>query len=71
MLAAVQADPLAAWIVEYAMPSYEAEALAVLRTLPATMDQLDALADERGWCNAWADQVAAARVAGVLPAVTE
>jgi hypothetical protein len=71
LLHAVQANPLAAWIVEYAMPSYESEALTVLRSLPATMDQLDAIADENSWCKEWAEQVSAARFAGVLPAVAE
>jgi len=70
LLDAVQSDPLAAWIVEHAMPDHHDEALTVLRALPATLVQLDDLADRHGWCDSWADQVTAARVAGVIPAVT-
>ena len=73
LLTDVAGDPLAAWIVQHAMPTYQAEALTVLKALPATLeqlDQLDQLADQHAWCGTWADQVTAARIAGVIPAET-
>jgi hypothetical protein len=69
LLDAVKGDPLAAWIVEYAMPDYHDQALMVLKALPATLDALDELADANSWCGTWTDHVSAARVAGVIPAV--
>ena len=71
LLRDVADDPLAAWIVEHAMPTYPDQAIVVLKALPATLDQLDQLAEDNDWCDTWAEQVTAARTAGALPAVTE
>lgn len=60
-------DPLVAWIAANCR-EYEDEAMEVLRALPASMDALDALARERGWCGVWSDFRERAEQAGVLPA---
>jgi hypothetical protein len=60
------ADPLARWIAENC-EDYRYEATHVLRALPASMDELDALARENGWCGAWDDLRRRAEQAGVLP----
>ena len=64
---AVRTDPLCSWIVEHALPDYRDEALAVLAALPCTLDQLDALADDRGWCSTWGEWRSRAIAAGVVP----
>jgi hypothetical protein len=71
LLQAVSADPLAAWIIEYAMPDHHDEALIVLRALPATIETLDELADDHRWCRRWFDLRTAAEVAGALTTTTE
>jgi hypothetical protein len=45
-------DPLVDWIIEHAS-GYEIEAIAVLSALPATLAELDALAENAGWCGTW------------------
>lgn len=59
-------DPLVAWIAKNCREHSE-EAQIVLRALPASMDELDALAFEKGWCGAWRGYVVRARAADVLP----
>lgn len=63
------ADPLVRWIAENC-EDYRYEATHVLRALPASMDELDALAREKGWCGAWDDFRRRAERAGVLPAAS-
>lgn len=67
---AESADPLVRWIAQNC-DEYRGEAQTVLRTLPATLDELDELAMERDWCGTWAgfrDQaIAAGVVSGVKP----
>lgn len=59
--------PLVAWIAENCK-DYKSEAREVLMSLPADMDELDALADTHGWCDAWRRFREQAERAGVLPA---
>jgi hypothetical protein len=61
------ADPLVRWIAEKC-EDYRYEATRVLRALPASMDELDALARENDWCGAWDAFRRQAEHAGVLPA---
>lgn len=63
------ADPLVRWIAENC-EDYRFEAASVLRALPASMDELDALARENGWCGMWGGFRRQAEQAGVLPAAT-
>lgn len=63
------ADPLVRWIAENC-EDYRYEATHVLRALPASMDELDALAREKDWCGAWDDFRRRAEQAGVLPAAS-
>ena len=62
------ADPLVVWIVTNAMPSFPEHAEIVLGVLPATREELDALAVEHGWCSDWERYMLSAERAGVLPA---
>lgn len=63
------ADPLVRWIAENC-EDYRFEAAFVLRALPASMDELDALARENGWCGMWGGFRRQAEQAGVLSAAT-
>jgi hypothetical protein len=60
------ADPLVRWIAENC-GDYHCEATHVLRALPASMDELDALARMKGWCGMWKEFRRRAEQAGVLP----
>lgn len=68
-LAALKAsgDPLVAWIATNCR-DYVDEATIVLRTLPASRDELDALARENSWCGVWSRFRDQAEQDGVLPA---
>jgi len=59
-------DPLTVWIAENAMIGFPEHAEIVLRALPATREQLDALAVEHGWCTDWERYMQMAERAGVL-----
>lgn len=59
-------DPLVRWIAEHCH-DYAYEAQIVLEALPATMDELSAIATREGWCETWSSYVYRARFAGVLP----
>lgn len=45
-------EPLVRWIAEHCK-DYQSEALVVLRALPATLDELDELADRQDFCHIW------------------
>jgi len=45
-------DPLVSWIVDNCK-DYQLEARAVLKALPATVEELDRLAEDEGWCHIW------------------
>jgi hypothetical protein len=45
-------DPLVKWIAENA-EEYHAQARVVLRALPATLHELDAIARDHDWCYVW------------------
>lgn len=66
-LASATADPLVRWIAQNALRGYPDEAELVLRALPASMGELDALAADEGWCEAWDEYKDLAAEAGVLP----
>lgn len=63
------ADPLVRWIAEHCREYWD-QAVMVLKALPATPDELDALADEHDWCSAWYELRDQAEEAGVLPGGT-
>lgn len=63
------ADPLVRWIAKNC-EEYRAEALLVLKALPAPMAELDALAKDKGWCDQWDAFKRFAEQDGVLPAET-
>lgn len=46
------ADPLVAWVAKNC-GTYKAEARVFLAALPATGEELDALARREEWCDAW------------------
>jgi hypothetical protein len=58
-------DPLVNWIINNAS-GYRDESLQVLRALPATLAEMDTLADAAGWCGAWDTLRAAAIRDGVI-----
>ncbi|MCX4862446.1 hypothetical protein [Streptomyces canus] len=62
-------DPLVKWIAENCA-SYKAEAHSVLSALPATVSELDDLADRKDWCGVWDTFRQRAIDAGVMPGVT-
>ena len=45
-------DPLVSWIVDNCK-DYQPEARAVLKALPATVEELDRLAEDENWCQIW------------------
>jgi len=45
-------DPLVSWIVDNCK-DYQSEARAVLKALPATVEELDRLAEDEDWCHIW------------------
>ncbi|MDG4857097.1 hypothetical protein P8605_02805 [Streptomyces sp. T-3] len=62
-------DPLVKWIAENCADHCE-EARCVLGILPATVDEIDDLAEREGWCRVWEDYRQRALDAGVLPGTT-
>ncbi|MGP4014108.1 hypothetical protein [Streptomyces sp. 4N124] len=62
------ADPLVKWIAENCA-DYREQAQCVLAALPATVDELDDLADTNDWCNVWNDFRQQAIDAGVMPGI--
>lgn len=63
-------DPLVAWIAANCV-NYVDEAAQVLIALPASMDDLDTMARDMGWCGVWQQFREEAEEAGVLPAEPE
>lgn len=63
-------DPLVAWTAKHCR-SYAAEALMVLKALPAPLEALDAMAAAEDWCPRYDRFRFAAKAAGVLPASAE
>lgn len=61
-------DPLVKWIAENA-EDYAGEALIVLQALPATLDELDDLAERQDWCGTWTSLKERAIAAGVMPGI--
>lgn len=59
-------DPLVRWIGKNCV-GYAAAAQTVLEALPASMAELDAIAEQRGWCEEYAEFRERAAHAGVLP----
>ncbi|MFI9835207.1 hypothetical protein ACIHIX_46975 [Streptomyces sp. NPDC051913] len=62
-------DPLVKWIAENC-DGHQEQARHVLTALPATVGELDDLADEKDWCTVWDDFRQRAIEAGVIPGVT-
>lgn len=60
-------DPLVAWIAKVPMRNYPDHATEALKILPATREDLDALAARNGWCAEWDRFMDKAEQAGVLP----
>lgn len=60
------ADPLVSWIAHNA-DSYLSQAVTVLRALPATVEELDDVATDAGWCDEWFRFRVKAQQDGVLP----
>lgn len=60
-------DPLVAWVAREVQPYHEDEALALLKALPMTVEELDAFADDADWCSAYTRLRLDAQQAGVLP----
>ncbi|MFF7452223.1 MULTISPECIES: hypothetical protein [unclassified Streptomyces] len=61
-------DPLVKWIAENCA-GYRGEAQRILSLLPATVDELDDLAETNGWCSVWANFRQQAIDAGVVPGI--
>ncbi|MFJ8142623.1 hypothetical protein [Streptomyces sp. NPDC096013] len=59
-------DPLVKWIADNCA-NYSADARVILTALPATLGQLDALAEDEGWCPVWDSFRQQAIDAGVAP----
>jgi hypothetical protein len=59
-------DPLVKWIAENCA-EYRADARVILTALPATLGELDALAEAEGWCPVWDGFRQRALDAGVAP----
>ncbi|WP_190086382.1 hypothetical protein [Streptomyces longisporoflavus] len=62
-------DPLVKWIAENC-GEYRAEARCILAALPATVDELDDLAEANDWCRVWGSFRQQAIDAGVMPGIT-
>jgi len=45
-------DPLVSWIVDNCK-DHQSQATAVLEALPATVEELDRLAEDENWCQIW------------------
>lgn len=58
-------DPVVKFIAENCQ-NYASEAIEVLKALPATLDQLEKVADELDWCGVWGRFVDRAIEAGVF-----
>lgn len=61
-------DPLVRFIAENCK-EYQGYAIQVLKLLPATVDQLDELAENQDWCQIWGQFRDRAVEAGVMPGV--
>ncbi|WP_086804152.1 hypothetical protein [Streptomyces caniscabiei] len=61
-------DPLVRWIAENCQ-EYRGQAECILIILPATVDELDELADTKGWCEVWDNLRQQAMDAGVVPGI--
>ncbi|MFC7309026.1 hypothetical protein ACFQVC_33085 [Streptomyces monticola] len=61
-------DPLAKWIAENC-GEYRDQAVTVLAALPATLGELEALAEREDWCGVWDDFKERAIEAGFMPGV--
>lgn len=61
-------DSLVRWIAENVSQRYAAD--VVLKALPASMAELDAIAEQREWCEEYAELRKKAKEAGVLPIAT-
>ncbi|MFD9441930.1 hypothetical protein ACFWBR_27780 [Streptomyces sp. NPDC060006] len=61
-------DPLVRWIAENCA-EYRGEAQCILAALPATVDELDDLADTKDWCGVWGNFRQQAIDAGVIPGI--
>ncbi|MFD6285407.1 hypothetical protein [Streptomyces sp. NPDC060205] len=59
-------DPLVKWIAENCV-EYPEQAQRILAALPATIDEIDDLADTNDWCSVWDDFRRRATDAGVVP----
>ncbi|WP_199550132.1 hypothetical protein [Streptomyces sp. N35] len=64
---AASSDPLVKFIGEN-WSQYRCDAEVVLAALPATVEELDTLADQNGWCGVYEQFKADAIEAGALPA---
>ncbi|TLS45806.1 hypothetical protein FE633_13710 [Streptomyces montanus] len=64
----VSSDPLVKWIAENCT-EYREQAQSVLAALPATVDELDDLADKNDWCSVWDEFRRQAINAGVMPGI--
>lgn len=62
---AVTGDPLGEWIIAEC-GQYKVEAAQVIRLLPASLRDLDALADDQDWCDVWSEFRRRALRAGVI-----
>lgn len=64
-MATKTSDPLALWIIKNCSERQE-EALIVLEALPASLEELNEIANEYGWCGDWDEFVAQAQADGVI-----
>jgi len=63
-------DKLVRYIINELFANYSSFCTIVLEALPASMSELNALAEHHGWCSEWEQLLGPARQAGVLPAIT-
>jgi hypothetical protein len=62
-------DPLAAWIVKNTLNGHREHSMRILKALPASLDDLNRIAREHGWCAEWARYRGRAIADGALPEV--
>lgn len=63
-------DKLVRYLINELFAEYPSFCTIVLEALPAGMAELNALAEQHGWCGEWEQLVAQARRADVLPAIS-
>lgn len=59
-------DKLVKYIAEKWLDEYREQAIVILKALPASMTELDEIAQDHGWCGVWTDAIDGAIEAGAI-----